>query len=156
MRNQGVTIQRGPLVSLFVIVGALMLVSIPAPAQETIRIGIGHQSLCTDTFSGGITVKQLGLLDKHLPRSGKYAGAKYDIVWEDYTSGPPITNQMLAAKLDIGVMGDYPLLVNIARFQEMQSLPQAIAVPYRNSTVLNIDGRAALPDCGRTRQRHRR
>src|SRR2546429_5711706 len=48
--------------------------------------------------------------------------AAYDIVWEDYTSGPPITNQMLAGKFDIGVMGDYPLLVNGARFQETKSL----------------------------------
>jgi len=119
-------IKPGTPASLVGLVAALVLASAPAPAQETIRIGIGHQSLCTDTYSGGITVKQLGLLDKHLPRAGKYAGAKYDIVWEDYTSGPPITSQMLAGKLDIGVMGDYPLLVNIARFQETNSLRSVI------------------------------
>jgi NitT/TauT family transport system substrate-binding protein len=135
MRNQGVAIRRD-LVFRLVIVAALLLVSIPTEAQETIRIGIGHQSLCTDTYSGGITVKRLGLLDKHLPRTGKYAGAKYDIVWEDYTSGPPITNQMLAGKLDIGVMGDYPLLVNIARFQEMQSLKSIIV----SMTGYNLQG----------------
>src|SRR5213593_3596981 len=107
---------------LALLAAALVLVSEPGTAQETIRIGIGHQSMCTDTYSGGITVKQLGLLERHLPRVGKYAGAKYDIVWEDYTSGPPITNQMLAGKLAIGVMVDYPLLVNAARFQETKSL----------------------------------
>src|SRR2546429_204814 len=94
----------------------------PAGAEDVVRIGIGHQSLCTDTYSGGITIKELGLLQKQLPKDGKYKGVKYDIVWEDYTSGPPITNQMLAGKLDIGVMGDYPLLVNAARFQETKSL----------------------------------
>jgi NitT/TauT family transport system substrate-binding protein len=136
MRNRGVTIRWAPRVSRLVIVATLLLVSIPTEAQETIRIGIGHQSLCTDTYSGGVTVKQLGLLDKHLPRTGKYAGAKYDVVWEDYTSGPPITNQMLAGKLDIGVMGDYPLLVNIARFQEMQSLKSIIV----SMTGYNLQG----------------
>ena len=95
-------------------------------AEETIRIGIGHQSMCTDTYSGGITIKQLGLLEKHLPRDGRYKNVKYEIVWEDYTSGPPITNQMLAGKLDIGVMGDYPFLVNLARFQETQSLRSVV------------------------------
>jgi len=85
-------IRPGLLASLVGLVTALVLASAPGAAQETIRIGIGHQSLCTDTYSGGITVKQLGLLEKHLPRTGKYAGAKYDIVWEDYTSGPPITS----------------------------------------------------------------
>jgi len=113
-----------------------VLVSVSVTAEETIRIGIGHQSLCTDTYSGGITVKQLGLLEKHLPRAGKYASVKYDIVWEDYTSGPPITNQMLAGKLDIGVMGDYPLLVNITRFQETQSLRSVIV----SMTGYNING----------------
>lgn len=105
---------------------AILGIASAAFAEETIRIGIGHQSTCTDTYSGGITVKQLGLLEKHLPKDGKYKGVKYDIVWEDYTSGPPITNQMLAGKLDIGVMGDYPLLVNLARFQETQSLRSVI------------------------------
>src|SRR2546429_5590442 len=95
----------------------------PAGAEDVVRIGIGHQSLCTDTYSGGITIKELGLLQKHLPKDGKYKGVKYDIVWEDYTSGPPITNQMLAGKLDIGVMGHNPPLVKTARFQETNSLP---------------------------------
>src|SRR5258706_3116027 len=107
-----------------------------AVAQETIRIGIGHQSLCTDTYSGGITVKSLGLLEKHLPKDGKYKSVKYDVVWEDYTSGPPITNQMLAGKLDIGVMGDYPLLVNLARFQETHSLRSVIV----SMTGYNVNG----------------
>jgi NitT/TauT family transport system substrate-binding protein len=115
-----------PVVAIALIVVTLVVVSPPRAAAETIRIGIGHQSMCTDTYSGGITVKQRGLLDKHLPRAGKYAGVKYDVVWEDYTSGPPITNQMMAAKLDIGVMGDYPLLVNLARFQETHSLRSVV------------------------------
>ena len=84
-------IRPGLLASLAGLAAVLGLASSSGAAPETIRIGIGHQSLCTDTYSGGITVKQLGLLDKHLPRTGKYAGVKYDVVWEDYTSGPPIT-----------------------------------------------------------------
>jgi NitT/TauT family transport system substrate-binding protein len=119
-------IRLGTLTSVVLLAAALVLGSAFGAARETIRIGIGHQSLCTDTYSGGITVKQLGLLEKHLPRAGKYAAVKYDIVWEDYASGPPITSQMLAGKLDIGVMGDYPLLVNMARFQETHSLRSVI------------------------------
>jgi NitT/TauT family transport system substrate-binding protein len=93
----------------------------PVPA-ETIEIGIGHQSMCTDTYAGGIIIKELKLLEKHLPHDGKYAGATYDIEWDDYASGAPITNQMLAEKLDIGVMGDYPVIVNGAKFQATRSL----------------------------------
>lgn len=89
-----------------------------AVSAETIRVGIGHQSMVTNTVSGGIVLEKLDLLKKHLPTTGKYEGVKYDIVFRDYDSGPPITNQMLANKLDFGVMGDYPLIVNGAKFQE--------------------------------------
>src|SRR2546429_8961355 len=99
----------------------------PAGAEDVVRIGIGHQSLCTDTYSGGITIKELGLLQKHLPKDGKYKGVKYDIVREDYTSGPPITNQMLAGKVPIGDNGDHPLLVYAARLQEANN-PRSVHV----------------------------
>ncbi|MDL0431435.1 ABC transporter substrate-binding protein [Marinobacter sp. TBZ242] len=89
-----------------------------AVSAETIRVGIGHQSMVTNTVSGGIVLEKLDLLEKHLPTSGKYEGVDYEIVYRDYDSGPPITNQMLAGKLEFGVMGDYPLIVNGAKFQE--------------------------------------
>ena len=98
----------------------LMLLT-PARA-ETIDIAIGHQSLCTDTYTAGIIVKELHLLEKRLPHTGKYAGATYNVTWNDYSSGGPITNEMLANKLNFGVMGDYPLIVNGAKFQETESL----------------------------------
>ena len=41
-------------------------------AAETIDIGIGHQSMCTDTYTAGIIVQKLGLLEKYLPHDGKY------------------------------------------------------------------------------------
>ncbi|MEM9681859.1 MAG: ABC transporter substrate-binding protein [Pseudomonadota bacterium] len=89
---------------------------------ETISIGIGHQSMCTDTYTAGIVVKELGLFEKNLPKTGKYKDADIKVRWADYSSGGPITNQMLANKLNIGVMGDYPLIVNGAKFQETKSL----------------------------------
>lgn len=88
----------------------------PAAAGE-ITIGIGHQSECTDTYPAGVIVEHLHLLEKYLPHTGKYRDATYDIEWKDYSSGPPITNMMIADKLQIGVMGDYPLIVNGAKFQ---------------------------------------
>lgn len=97
--------------------GSLSLLAVGASA-ETIRVGIGHQSMVTNTIPGGIILEKLELLEKHLPTTGKYADVDYDIIYRDYDSGPPITNQMLAGKLDFGVMGDYPLIVNGAKFQE--------------------------------------
>lgn len=97
--------------------------SVPTLASaETIDVAIGHQSMCTDTYTAGIVVKELGLFEKYLPKDGKYADVDFDISWSDYSSGGPITNQMMAGKLQIGVMGDYPLIVNGAKFQETESL----------------------------------
>ena len=92
-------------------------VSLPALAADPIVIRIGHQSMCTDTYPAGLVMKGLNLLQKYLPHTGKYAGATYDVEWSDYSSGSPITQMMMAKKLDFGVMGDYPLVVNGARFQ---------------------------------------
>jgi len=93
-----------------------------AVSAETIRIAVGHQSKCTDTYSAGIILKELKLIQKYLPKDGKYKDVKYEFDWKDYTSGSPITNQMMANKLDFGVMGDYPLIVNGAKFQATKSL----------------------------------
>lgn len=101
------------------LLGALALAVSPfGVSAETITIGIGHQSTVTNTVPGGIILEKLGLLEKYLPKDGKYKGVEYEIVYKDYTSGPPITNQMLAGKLAFGVMGDYPLIVNGAKFEQ--------------------------------------
>lgn len=84
---------------------------------ETIDVRVGHQSTVTNTVSGGIVLEKLELLQKHLPKTGDYAGTEYNISYSDYTSGPPITNQMIAGRLEFGVMGDYPLITNGAAFQ---------------------------------------
>ncbi len=107
-----------------VVAGAFLaaLAATPALGKDTINIAIGHQSMCTDTYTAGIVVKELKLLEKHLPKTGKYADVDYKISWSDYSSGGPITNQMMANKLNIGVMGDYPLIVNGSKFQATDSL----------------------------------
>jgi NitT/TauT family transport system substrate-binding protein len=115
---------------------ALWLVPMQARAAETIEISIGHQSMCTDTYTGGIVIKEMKLLEKHLPKDGKYAGATFNITWADYASGGPITNQMLAGKLAFGVMGDYPLVVNGSKFQETKSLRTL----YVSGTGYNLKG----------------
>lgn len=117
----------------FVAVG----IAFATPAlAETIDIAIGHQSMCTDTYTAGIIVKELGLLDKRLPHDGKYSGVTYKITWNDYSSGGPITNEMLADKLQFGVMGDYPLIVNGAKFQQTDSLRSL----YVAGTGYNLKG----------------
>jgi NitT/TauT family transport system substrate-binding protein len=116
-------------------IAALALAPAAAFAEE-ITIAIGHQSMCTDTYTGGIIIKELKLLEKNLPKDGKYKDVTWNITWSDYASGGPITNQMLANKLNIGVMGDYPLVVNGSKFEATESLRTL----YVSGTGYNLKG----------------
>lgn len=113
-----------------------VLTSAPLLAQETITIGIGTQDTTTNTVTVGAVVRELKLLDKHLPKTGRYANVTYKLDWQNFTSGPPVTNGMMANKLQFGAMGDYPLVVNGFTFQSNpESKSQLIAV-----AAYNIDG----------------
>jgi NitT/TauT family transport system substrate-binding protein len=86
-------------------------------AKEELVIGIGTQNTTTNTVTGGVVLKELKLIEKYLPKTGKYKDIDIQLDWQNFTSGPPITNGMMAKKLHIGMMGDYPLLVNGATGQ---------------------------------------
>ena len=77
---------------------AVILMTEQASAQTTLEIGIGTQNTTTNTVTGGVVLKELGLLEKHLPKTGKYKDVKYKLTWQNFTSGPPITNGMMANK----------------------------------------------------------
>jgi sulfonate transport system substrate-binding protein len=104
-----------------------------AAQAETINIGIGTQDTTTNTVTGGILIKQLGLLDKYLPHTGKYKDVTYHVTWQNATSGPPITNGMIAGDLQIGMMGDYPLLMNGATGHATNNDTQLVAVIAYNA-----------------------
>lgn len=99
---------------------AIAVVQSLALAQEKqeITIGIGTQNTTSNTVTGGIAIKELKLLEKYLPKTGKYQNTTWKLDWQNFTSGPPVTNGMVANKLQIGMMGDYPLLVNGATGQQ--------------------------------------
>ncbi|MET1077154.1 MAG: ABC transporter substrate-binding protein [Pseudomonas sp.] len=86
---------------------ALAIASASASAQ-TIRIAIGTQDTTINCAAGGLLIRELGLLDKYLPREGQYQDAQYQVEWKNFTSGAPLTNEMVAGKLDFGAMADFP------------------------------------------------
>ncbi len=58
---------------------------------------------------------------------GKYKDVTYEIEWKDFTSGPPLTTEMVAEKLDIGAMADFPGVLNGVAFQKQGSRSRFIA-----------------------------
>jgi NitT/TauT family transport system substrate-binding protein len=102
-------------------------------AAQTVTIGIGTQDTTTNTVNVGAVIRELKLLEKHLPTTGKYAGIQFKMDWQNFTSGPPVTNGMMANKLQFGAMGDYPLVVNGFTFQSNpESKSQLIGVAAYN------------------------
>jgi NitT/TauT family transport system substrate-binding protein len=102
-------------------------------AQSLVTVGIGTQDTTTNTVTAGTIIRQLNLLEKYLPKDGKYANIKFQFEWNNFTSGPPVTNGMMANKLQFGMMGDYPLVVNGFTFQNNpESKSRLIAVAAYN------------------------
>ncbi|MFT3959881.1 ABC transporter substrate-binding protein [Propionivibrio sp.] len=93
--------------------GLAVLFSFHAVSAETIRVAIGTQDPTINTATGGLVIRELKLLEKYLPRDGKYKDVQWDIQWKSFTSGPPLTNEQVAGKLDIGSMAEFPGLLNI-------------------------------------------
>src|SRR6201988_1169682 len=107
---------------------AALLLAQPAIA-ETVTLGIGTQDTTTNTVTAGVVIRQLHLLEKYLPTDGKYANIKFELEWQNFTSGPPVTNAMMGNKLQTGMMGDYPLIVNGFTFENNpESKSRLIAV----------------------------
>ncbi|MGO9133373.1 MAG: ABC transporter substrate-binding protein [Methylovirgula sp.] len=106
--------------TLALLAGTMMasLAQLSFAHAETVDVSVGHQSMTTATYPPGVIAQHLGLLEKFLPHDGKYKGMNFNLSWNDYASGPPITNMMMANKLMFGSMGDYPLIVNGAKFQQ--------------------------------------
>jgi NitT/TauT family transport system substrate-binding protein len=109
------------------------LIAPEAASGKTIEIGIGTQNTTTNTVTGGVVIKELGLLEKYLPKTGRYKDIDYKLNWQNATSGPPITNGMMADKIQIGMMGDYPLMVNGATGQATNNPTQLIAIIAYNA-----------------------
>lgn len=86
--------------------------------KKVVRIAIGTQDQTINTATGGSVIREEKLLEKYLPKTGEYANVEYNIEWSNYTSGPPITNKMLANQIDIGMMGDFPATINMTTFQQ--------------------------------------
>ena len=100
------------------ILGASFALAFATAHAETIRVAIGTQDTTINCAAGGLLIRELKLLEKYLPHDGKYKDAQYEIQWKNFTSGAPLTNEMVAGKLDIGSMADFPGSFNGAAFQK--------------------------------------
>ncbi|MET8775090.1 ABC transporter substrate-binding protein [Nocardia sp. NPDC004654] len=80
--------------------------------DNTITVDIGYQSKTINTVTAGTLLRDRAAFEAKLDELGKAKGVRYRVEWKDFASGPPLTAAMLAGQVDIGSMGDAPILVN--------------------------------------------
>lgn len=100
------------------ILSSSLLTIFSSAHAENIRIAIGTQDTTINCATGGLLIRELNLLPKYLPKTGKYKDANYDIIWKNFTSGAPLTSEMVAGRLDIGAMADFPAVNNNVAFKK--------------------------------------
>lgn len=88
----------------------LNLVKSSSKKQEDMPIRIGIQNSTIPTITAGLIPQKLGLIEHFLPRSKRYSSINYDLQLLDFSMGQPIVEGLHNDDLDIGILGDYPLL----------------------------------------------
>ncbi|MFE9704699.1 ABC transporter substrate-binding protein [Streptomyces sp. NPDC005930] len=97
---------------------------------STVTVTVGYQSRTINTVTAGTLLRSLGYFEKQLGALGD--GVTYKVDWQDYATGAPITAQMTAGKIDIGSMGDFPLLINAARGKQLGKPTRMVSVTGYN------------------------
>ncbi|MFF3987454.1 ABC transporter substrate-binding protein [Streptomyces sp. NPDC001797] len=116
---------------------ALLLLSLSACGGSaragdgnTVTITVGYQSKTINTVTAGTLLRSLGYFEQQL--DALHDGHTYKVDWQDYATGAPITTQMTAGKIDIGSMGDFPLLLNAARGRQLGRPTRLVSVTGYN------------------------
>ncbi|HET7072729.1 MAG TPA: ABC transporter substrate-binding protein [Mycobacterium sp.] len=100
-------------------------------SSGVVNVVIGYQSKTINTVTAGTLLRAQGYLERRLADITTRTGTKYSVRWQDYDTGAPITAQMLAEKIDIGSMGDYPMLINGSKTQ---------ANPLAHTEMISVTG----------------
>jgi NitT/TauT family transport system substrate-binding protein len=117
--------------------------------KEVVKIGIGYQTVTSQTW-GALIIKNKKLFEKYLEE--KYPDKDFVVDWFNAQSGPPLTNNMVAGKLQFAFMGDMPIIINGEKGQSSSNYKsvflafdgkgengknQAILVP-KNSKITSV------------------
>ncbi|OIJ97968.1 ABC transporter substrate-binding protein [Streptomyces monashensis] len=104
--------------------------SAEAGSGSTVTVTVGYQSKTINTVTAGTLLRSLGYFEQQL--DSLHDGHTYKVDWQDYAAGAPITAQMTAGKIDIGSMGDFPLLLNAARGKQLGRPTHLVSVTGYN------------------------
>jgi NitT/TauT family transport system substrate-binding protein len=109
------------LLSLTGVLFTLTFLTSFARAGETVRVAIGTQDTTINCATGGPLVRELHLLEKYLPKTGKFKDVTYDIHWENQPTGAQLNSKYLANQLDIVMMADFPSVIGATALEASNS-----------------------------------
>ena len=93
------------LAALTASVTACSLDSGGASDDGVVNVVIGYQSKTINTVTAGTLLRAKGFLEQRLADVTTDTGTKYNVTWQDYDTGAPITAQMVAEKIDMAPWG---------------------------------------------------
>jgi NitT/TauT family transport system substrate-binding protein len=118
----------------------------PASAQDTtIRIAIGTQDTTINCATGGPIVRELHLIDKYLPKDGKYAHVKYDVEWQNQPTGAQLNTKYLANQLDIVQMADFPSVLGATALKAAGDKVQSLYIATLSGGINGAGNAIVVP-----------
>lgn len=103
---------------------------------EVLKLSIGVQNSTIPAVTAGLIIQRLGLLEHFLPKEGRYSSTQYQIQWQDFSTGAPIVDGLRSQQLNIGILGDYPLLLSALQ-SEVGAVPNTRLISFVST---NPDG----------------
>ncbi|QKT06303.1 ABC transporter substrate-binding protein [Gordonia sp. X0973] len=135
------------------VVAAILVASVAAATvgcsskdSDAEKVVVGYQSKTINTVTAGTLLRARGDFEKRLAQAGEKNGKRYRVEWQDYDTGAPITTGMIAGKIDIGSMGDYPMLINGSRANTNPATATSILSITGSSPKGSLNSVVAKPD----------
>jgi NitT/TauT family transport system substrate-binding protein len=114
--------------------------------DNVVNVVVGYQSKTINTVTAGTLLRAQGYLEHRLSDLTSKTGTKYHVEWQDYDTGAPITAQMVAEKIDIGSMGDYPMLINGSKTQSNERAKTELVAATGSSPTGSLNMVVVSPD----------
>ena len=136
---------------IFIVIIIIILLYVNHKKKEDIiEINIGYQSVTSQTW-GALIIKNQKIYEKKLQEL--YPDKKIKIIWHDEISGSVINTSMISNKIDIGFMGDMPLLLNMYKSDTLEKYDATLIafdgkgekgknqsiIVSKNSTINNVE-----------------
>lgn len=136
---------------IFIVIIVIILLYVNHKKKEDIiEINIGYQSVTSQTW-GALIIKNQKIYEKKLQEL--YPDKKIKIIWHDEISGSVINTSMISNKIDIGFMGDMPLLLNMYKSDTLEKYDATLIafdgkgekgknqsiIVSKNSTINNVE-----------------